>query len=335
MILRVTLLLAASLLLLSCSDKKDIEHSYQYNEGEIFGTYYHIQYKSNKSIQEEIQAELINVDLSLSTYKSESVISKINTNQEVILDQHFISVFNKAQKISEQTNGTFDMTVANLVNVWGFGFKKMNFPDSTTVDSLLQYVNYKNIKLIDGKVIKSNPNYMIDASAIAKGYGVDVVADLLEANNIYNYLIEIGGEIRLKGNSSKGKKWTVGIDKPKDGLYNTGNEVQEIIALGNGAIATSGDYRQFYYKNGRKYSHTINPKTGFPVSHNVLSATIYTTDCASADAYATALMVMELDSTKDFALKHPNLGIYLIYAVDSKQNKVWMNNKFKELIIKE
>ena len=333
MILRVTLLLAASLLLLSCSDKKTNKDSYQYNEGEIFGTYYHIQYKFDKSIQEEIQSELTNVDLSLSTYKTESVLSKVNNNRDVKLDQHFINVFKKAEEISKQTNGAFDMSVANLVNVWGFGFKKMDFPDSTTVDSLLQFVNYTNIKLINDKIVKSNSNYMIDASAIAKGYGVDVVADLLESKNIYDYLIEIGGEIRLKGHSSKEKKWTVGIDKPKGGIYNTDSEVQEIIALDKGAIATSGDYRQFYYKNGRKYSHTINPKTGYPVSHNVLSATVYTADCASADAYATALMVMEIDSTKNFALKHPNIGIYLIYAVDSTQNKVWMNDKFKDIII--
>ena len=331
MLIRIITLLIASLLLLSCSDKTK-PNTYQYNEGEIFGTFYHIQYKFNKSIQDEIDLALKEVDLSLSTYKSESILSKINTNQEVILDHHFISVFNKAQKISKQTNGAFDITVANLVNVWGFGFKKMEFPDSCTVDSLLQYVNYKNIKLIDNEIIKTNPNYMIDASAIAKGYGVDVVAELFESKNIQNYLIEIGGEICLKGESSKQKKWTIGIDKPIDAQYDTDNEVQEIIALDKGAIATSGDYRQFYYRNGRKYSHTINPKTGYPVIHNVLSATVYATNCTSADAYATAFMVMELDSTKNFALSHPELGIYLIYAKDSTSNSVWMNDKFKKLI---
>ena len=334
MILRIILLSMVSFFLLSCSNLKEDNNEYQYNEGEIFGTYYHIQYKFNKNIKEEIDLSLKEVDLSLSTYKLESVISRINNNQNVKLDQHFINVFKKGQKVSEQTNGAFDMTVANLVNVWGFGFKKMEFPDSSIVDSLLQYVDYTKIKLTDNIIIKSKPNYMIDASAIAKGYGVDVVADLLESYNINDYLIEIGGEIRLKGNSSKEKKWTIGIDKPKDAFYSTDNEVQEIIALDNGAIATSGDYRQFYYKNGRKYSHTINPKTGYPVSHNVLSATVYTKECALSDAYATALMVMELDSTKNFALKHPELGIYLIYAIDSTNNKVWMNNKFQELVLK-
>ena len=316
----------------ACSNSSINKTSYLYNEGEIFGTYYHIKYNYSKDIQTEIQAALNSVDYSLSTYKQESILSKVNQNISTKLDSHFIRVFNRATQISEQTNGAFDMTVASLVNVWGFGFKKMDFPDSTQIDSLMQFVGYKNVILEDDKIVKTNSNFMIDASAIAKGYGVDVIANLLESKGIQNYLVEIGGEIRLKGKNQKTKKWTVGIDKPKDDIYNVDGELQEVVALDNGALATSGDYRQFYYKKGRKYSHTINPKTGFPVSHNVLSTTVYTVDCASADAYATSFMVMPLDSTKQFSNQHPELGIYIIYAVDSLKNNVWMNDKFKKII---
>jgi len=316
----------------ACSNSSINKTSYLYNEGEIFGTYYHIKYNYSKDIQTEIQAALNSVDYSLSTYKQESILSKVNQNISTKLDSHFIRVFNRATQISEQTNGAFDMTVASLVNVWGFGFKKMDFPDSTQIDSLMQFVGYKNVILEDDKIVKTNSNFMIDASAIAKGYGVDVIANLLESKGIQNYLVEIGGEIRLKGKNQKTKKWTVGIDKPKDDIYNVDGELQEVVALDNGALATSGDYRQFYYKKGQKYSHTINPKTGFPVSHNVLSTTVYTVDCASADAYATSFMVMPLDSTKQFSDQHPELGIYIIYAVDSLKNNVWMNDKFKKII---
>ncbi len=317
---------------LACSNNKIAKKHYIYSEGEIFGTYYHVQYQYTEDIKNEIQSALNKVDSSLSTYKPESILSKINQNIPVKLDSHFVVVFNRGQEISEQTNGAFDMTVASLVNIWGFGFKKMDFPDSTKIDSLMQFVGYKNLKLTNGKILKSNPNFMLDASAIAKGYGVDVVAELFESKNINNYLIEIGGEIRLKGQSKKLKDWTVGIDKPIEGVYNEDNLVQEIISLDSGAIATSGDYRQYYYKNGQKYSHSINPKTGYPVSHNVLSATVYTKDCTSADAYATSFMVMEVDDTKNFAIEHPEIGIYIIYAKDSLKNEVWMNDAFKKLI---
>ncbi len=326
-------ILLLSILFLSCSNNSNLKLQYLYNEGEIFGTFYHIKYKHSENLKNEIQNALNNVDYSLSTYKPRSILSKVNQNLETKLDSHFIKVFNRAQEISEQTNGAFDMTVATLVNIWGFGFRKMEFPDSVKIDSLMQFVGYKNITINNDYIVKTNPNLMIDASAIAKGYGVDVIANLFELKGIKNYLIEIGGEIRLKGKSNKNKKWTVGIDKPKDDIYNTDDEIQEIIALDNGAIATSGDYRQFYYKNGYKYSHTINPKTGFPVSHNILSATVYSNDCTSADAYATSFMVMELDSSKLFSKKHPELGIYIIYAKDSLENKVWMNEKFKKIII--
>lgn len=322
------------ILLWSCANKPQSPKAYQYNEGAIFGTFYHIQYDYDEDLLAEINAALTEVDWSLSTYKSESVLSKVNLNKAVQLDPHFITVFNRSMEISEQTKGAFDITVTSLVNAWGFGFKKSEFPDSLTIDSLMQFVGYKNVKLQSDSIHKSHPHFMLDASAIAKGYGVDVVADILETHNISNYLVEIGGEIRLKGKSSKDKAWSVGIDKPVEGLYDEQNRIQDIISLQSGAIATSGDYRQFYYRDNKKYSHTINPKTGFPVTHGIFSASVYTKDCMSADAYATAFMVMGPEKVKAFSLTHPELGIYIIYANEKEENSVWMNDTFSKLINK-
>lgn len=330
MINKKILLLFFSILLFSSCQKK----TFFYNEGEIFGTFYHIQYQSTEDLGNSIFDVLNSVNQSLSTYDQESVLSKVNQNREVELDQHFLTVFRRGQEVSEQTNGDFDMTVTSLVNVWGFGFRSLAFPDSSTIDSLMQFVGYQNISLANGKIVKSNPNYMLDASAIAKGYGVDVVANFLEENGVNNYLVEIGGEIRLKGHNSKHEKWTVGIDNPKDEAYNTTNEIQEIISLDHGAIATSGNYRQYYYKDGQKFSHTINPKTGYPVSHGILSATVYAKDCMSADAYATSFMVMGVEKTQAFLKGHPELSAYLIYAKDSTSNEVWMSKDFEPLIKK-
>ncbi|MBN2667642.1 MAG: FAD:protein FMN transferase [Bacteroidales bacterium] len=323
--------LVGLLFLYSSCQKK----AYQYNEGFIFGTIYHIQYQNTNDIQQQIDSVLKVVDYSLSTYKPESVLSKINTNESQATDAHFRTVFNKGQEVSAATNGAFDMTVSSLVNAWGFGFKTMDFPDSTTIDSLMQYVGYKKIKLENNLIIKANPNVNIDASAIAKGYGVDAVADYLEAVGIKNYLIEIGGEIRLKGKNNKNMAWSVGIDKPIDDLYNQTDELQEIIVPLNGGVATSGNYRRFYIKDGKKYAHTIDPFTGYPVAHNILSATVCADDCMTADAYATAMMVMSLKESQDFLNKHPELSVYLIYAKDSTSNEVWMNDRFKKIIVQD
>jgi len=265
--------------------------SYIYDEGLIFGTFYHIKYQSKIDLKDSIQNKLEEVNKSLSTFDSLSVLSKINRNISTHLDKHFIKVFKRAKQISEQTNGAFDMTVSDLVNAWGFGFKSEKFPTDSVIDSLMQYVGYQKISLVGDSIVKDNRHVTIDASAIAKGYGVDVVADFLESKGISNYLIEIGGEIRLKGKSAKHKKWTVGIDKPIDDSLAVSSGIQDVVSLDKGALATSGNYRKFYYKNGKKYSHTINPKTGYPVNHQLLSVSVYTKDCMSADAYATSFMV--------------------------------------------
>lgn len=327
-IIKKAFFLALIFSLVACQNKP----SYIYNEGIIFGTFYHIKYDYKEDLKDEIQEKLNEVNKSLSTFDSLSVLSKINRNIPVRLDSHFVIVFNKAQEISAQTDGAFDMTVSELVNAWGFGFKSEKFPTQTVIDSLMQYVGYRKIKINNDTVYKENPKVTIDASAIAKGYGVDVVANYLESKGIKNYLVEIGGEIRLKGINPKNQKWSLAIDKPIDDSLGILEEYQEILYLDSGAVATSGNYRKFYYKNGQKYSHTINPKTGYPVNHQLLSVTVYTKDCMSADAYATSFMVMGKDRAISFLSKHKDLQVYLIYAVDSNKTEIWKTKDFFKIL---
>ncbi len=308
--------------------------TYQFNQGFIFGTEYHIQYKFDHDIQAEIQSALDEVNHSLSTYDSTSVVSLINKNISVELDTHFVVVFKRSQEISAETKGMFDISVGPLVNAWGFGFKGKQFPDSVQILNLLPRIGYQKIKIVDGKIIKDRPDIEIDPSSAAEGYGVDVVANLLEKKGIENYLVEIGGEIRSKGINSKGKKWTVGIDKPIEGEYNATGEIQEIVSIDSGAISTSGNYRKFYYRDGKKYAHVINPHTGYPSEHQILSVTVYADDCMSADAYSTVFMVMGLESTQMFLKSHPELSAYIISSKDTNSYSIWMSDSFKELVSK-
>jgi len=296
----------------------------------VFGTQYHIVYDSDKNLKDSIEVELKKVNSSLSSFNKNSVISKVNRNEEVQLDEMFIKVFNKSLEISERTAGAFDITIAPLVNAWGFGYGKQK--ESVNVDSLLQFVGYKKIRLKDGKIIKDDPGIELIASAIAKGFGVDVVAEYLESKGIGNYMVEIGGEIRAKGKSSKNKNWRIGIDKPIDDVAASDRKIQDILSLDKGALATSGNYRNFYYKDGKKYSHTIDPRTGYPVEHTILSASVIAKNCMEADAYATSFMVMGLKETEAFIEVNKDIEVYLIYSDKEGNYKVWMSKGFKELI---
>ncbi len=268
------------------------------NKGKVFGTFYSITYQhpNHKDLNDSIVKAFEKFDVSLSVFNPNSTISKINNNESNQSDIFFEKMYVEAQKVSNLTNGAFDITVAPLVNVWGFGFKQEEFPSSSTIDSIIQYVGYQKISLQNGILTKQDPRIQIDASAIAKGFSVDIIAELLEQNGCENFLVDIGGEIVAKGKNPKGKKWTIGINKPTESLTQTG-EIQSVIYSNNIAMATSGNYRQFYYKDGKKYAHTIDPKTGFPVQHQLLSATIVATSCMTADAFATACMVMGLEKS--------------------------------------
>jgi len=305
---------------------------YQHNEGQIFGTTYHITYQSDKDLHREILQRLQLVDQTFSTFNDESIISKINRNEPVKLNQMFIEVFDLAKTVSKDTHGAFDITVAPLVNVWGFGFKSGTPPTKAVIDSLRHLTGYEKVKLIGSKVRKQDPRIMLDCSAIAKGYGSDVVAQYLRSRDVENFMIEIGGEIVVQGNSDKRLPWKIGVTKPTDDSTQVNNELQTVLNVSNTAMATSGNYRRFYYKNGKKYAHTIDPKTGYPVQHNILSATVLANTCAKADAYATSFMVLGLEKTQQVLQHHPDLMVYLIYADGQGKNKVWYSPSLKKAI---
>lgn len=305
---------------------------YQHNTGQIFGTTYHITYQSDKDLHREILQRLQLVDQTFSTFNDESIISKINRNEPVKLNQMFIEVFDLAKTVSKDTHGAFDITVAPLVNVWGFGFKSGTPPTKAVIDSLRHLTGYEKVKLIGSKVRKQDPRIMLDCSAIAKGYGSDVVAQYLRSRDVENFMIEIGGEIVVQGNSDKRLPWKIGVTKPTDDSTQVNNELQTVLNVTNTAMATSGNYRRFYYKNGKKYAHTIDPKTGYPVQHNILSATVLANTCAKADAYATSFMVLGLEKTQQVLQHHPDLMVYLIYADGQGKNKVWYSPSLKKVI---
>lgn len=331
--------------------RENSRKTYQRDEGKIFGTFYHITYQSGENLHDEILAELQRVDRSLSMFNDSSTISRVNRNEAVDLsaDSLFVEVYAMARRIAEDTDGAFDITVAPLVNAWGFGFKNEQLPSDAAVDSLRAFVGYKKVSLVENSsktsphsggqrgafIQKSDPRTMLDCSAIAKGFGCDLVGRLFRQKGIENYMIEIGGEVVVGGVNEEGEKWRIGVTKPEEEAPSQppptggGEELQTILELpikstpppvGGGregafsALATSGNYRNFYVKDGKRYAHTIDPRTGRPVQHSILSATVIADDCATADAYATAFMVVGLDEAKRILDRHPDLLAYLIYT---------------------
>lgn len=308
----------ATVFILARHQKREIP--YQNIQGLIFGTYYSITYQHDDDLKAEVDEELRRFDASLSPFNDTSVISKVNRNEKVELDSMFTKVFVRSQEISEETGGAFDITVGPLVNAWGFGFKHERFPDSLTIDSLLQLTGYRKIALKDGQVVKDDPRIMINCSAIAKGYASDVIGYYLTKKGIANYMVDIGGEIVLKGANPQGAAWRIGISKPEDDSLAVEKKLQNRLQLTDAGIATSGNYYNYYYKDGVKYAHTIDPRTGYPVQHEILSATVIAPNCITADALATAFMVFGFDKTVEYLNAHPSIGAYLIY--NSKENTV-------------
>jgi thiamine biosynthesis lipoprotein len=308
------------------------DEPYQRNSGFIFGTSYNITYQCADNHQADIEKALAEVDASLSPFNDTSIITHVNRNEDVVLDDLFLDVFRLAQKINEDTEGAFDITVAPLVNAWGFGFKNGVNPDAKAIDSLRQVVGFQKVRLENNKVVKFDPRVMLDCSAIAKGYGVDVVANLLRKYGIKNFMVEIGGEVVTSGVNPERMPWRIGVTKPTDDSLSVNNELQTVINVTDKAMATSGKYRNFYYKGGRKYAHTIDPKTGYPVQHSILSATVITDDCATADAYATSFMVLGMEKARLVLDRHPEMMAYFIYSDDSGQNQVWFSPSLKDKI---
>ena len=310
--------------------RKQRNMPYQHDSGMIFGTIYNVTYQCDKNLGEGILAAMKEVDNSLSMFNKNSTISRINRNEHVEPDEMFLDVFNLAQDIAQKTDGAFDITVAPLVNAWGFGFKKGAFPDSLMIDSLLQITDYEKVKLENGRVIKQDPRIMLSCSAVAKGYSVDVIAQLLDRKGIKNYMVDIGGEVVVKGVNPKNNLWR--INKPIDDSLSVRQDLQTVLDLTDLGMATSGNYRNFYYKDGKKYAHTIDPRTGYPVQHNILSATVIAEDCMTADALATAFMVMGLEEAETFCKANPKIDAYFIYSGDNGEFKTYYTEGMKKYI---
>ena len=314
--------------------RRNQQNDYNSITGFVFGTVYNITYQYKGDLSSEIEAELKRFDFSLSPFNDSSVISRVNRNEELVTDTFFQKCFNRSMEISRETKGAFDITVAPLANAWGFGFKQNSFPDSARIDTLRQFVGMDLLTLTEGKLQKKYPEITLDASSIAKGLGVDLVAEYFERKGLNDYMVEIGGEVRAKGQSSKKRPWRIGIDRPEEDVTARNRRLQMIAGLSQGALATSGNYRNFYVHDGKKYAHTINPKTGYPVQTEVLSASVYAPTCMEADAYATAFMVLGLQKARQIVLADPELEGAFIYLEEGKM-KNWISPGFEKLIVEK
>lgn len=307
--------------------------------GETMGTTYSIRYYSDseESIKPSIDSLLRVVNQSLSTYIPNSTISLFNRADSVsVIDSYFKINFEKAQEVYEKSDGSFDATVMPLVNTWGFGFEKINSEiDSSLIDSLLNFVGFDKVFVQNNEVYKKRKGVMLDFSALAKGFGVDEVARFLERNGIRNFTVEIGGEIVCKGKKHDGSNWAIGVEKPIDDVSGTHREIEIIIPLENSAMATSGNYRNFYVRNGKKYAHEINPKTGYPVDHNLLSATVVANDCMTADAWATAFMVMGLERSKQLLSELPHIDVFFIFGNEDGSTSTYLSPGMEKRIGKK
>ena len=327
------LLVLVSVLIYSCKmEPKKLENTKI--SGSVFGTTYSAIYDSEINYEKQFDSLFYVINKSMSTYIPNSDISKINRNEDVVIDEHFRVVFAASKEIYMQTNGVFDPTIGTIVNALGFGPKnEMKQLDSLKIDSLMQYVGFDKVIYPIHKILKPEHTFL-DFNAIAKGYGVDVIANFLESKNISNYLIEIGGEVRAKGinieKESPSNLWRVGLDRPRfDGIQD--QNPLKAISLQNEAMATSGTYRKFKVDDeGNRYAHIINTKTGYPSKTNILSVSVIAKDCMTADAYATAFQAMGIEKVTAFLKEHPELKVFLVFENDAQELETLSLNNFPE-----
>lgn len=316
-------------------------------EGATMGTTYHVTYIDSLGVdhQKAIDSVLVEVNQQMSTYIPASEISKFNQLTDTATWTYTVGGFMKtldlAAQIHDKTQGAFDPTVMPLVNAYGFGYEKMAQIDSALIDSLMAFVGFEKLELlyvIDPKDLKEelgikkhDVRTKLDLSAIAKGYGVDVVGALLESYGIGNYMVEIGGEVLTKGHNIQDKPWSIGIDKPsRSNQFD--HQLQAIVKLNNKAMATSGNYRNYKDQNGVKFVHTIDPKSGWPKISNTLSVSVIADDCATADGYATAFMVMGVDKGLELAESLNELEAYFIYVDSNNTMKTAATTGFAKIV---
>ena len=293
---------------------------YFHNEGRVFGTYYNIRYESTTDLQDSIRAAFTDFDNSLSLFNPHSILSAVNDNRDTTTNALFETMWAEAEKVYSLSNGAFDITVAPLVKAFGFGRKSDQFSaiSRQTIDSLREFVGFDKVQLIDHKIIKSDPRIQLDGGAVAKGQACDLIASLLRAHGCENYLVDIGGEVVAHGVNAKGQAWHVGITKPNLNNEGAQDELQDILAVTDICMATSGNYRNYYYADGERRSHTIDPRTGYPVQHSLLSATVVSTSCMRADALATACMVLGENEALKMIESTDDAACYLIVSFKNR-----------------
>lgn len=304
------------------------------NHGPAQGSTYNISYVAplGTDYRYQIDSILLEIDKSMSLWINTSTISKINRGENVQPDAHFLNVLKYARYVSKTTEGAFDVTIAPLVQAWGFGTEDKTVLDSAMVDSMLQFIGWHKIMIKKDSLFVPR-GVKLDFNAIAQGYTVDVIADYLESQDIVNYMVEVGGELKTKGKTIDGRIWTIGIDKPQEELDQE-NRYQVVVKLKDAALATSGDYRRFKIdeQTGIKYAHAINPKTGYPVKSRLISVTIVTDNAMAADAWATACMVLGLEEAKKLVTEK-SLDAYFVYSDLSGKWQIWQTEGFKKITL--
>lgn len=328
-------MLAIGLFRSNSRPKQAEDHIYTQLQGSVFHTVYHIQYSDDRDFTPELTEMFRAFDASVSMFNDSSIVSRINHNDTSVIVNRFVkTVLLKALEVSRATEGAFDVTCAPLVNLWGFGFKNSEHVSQQAIDSIRQFVGYQKVHLdSQNHIIKDDPRVMLDFSSIAKGYMCDVVADFLQQQGVQDYMVEIGGEIACGGLNSKGHLWGVGINEPVEDSTQLNTDLKDVMHLTDCGVATSGNYRNFYYKDGQRYAHTIDPATGYPVQKDVLSATVIAPDCMTADAFATAFMVMGSQRALSVLDSDTTLMAYFIVASQSGEgNEVIYSPRLRHIL---
>jgi len=306
---------------------------YYHIQGTAEGTSYSIVYRDDhdRDFQSDIDELLSRFEKSLSVYDPDSIISRINRNEDAQTDHFFETVLNRAKEISALTEGAFDMSAEPLFRAWGFSSAERTIPHQDHINDLKKHIGMDKVWIENHRIIKSDPDLVLNSNAIAKGYSADIVASFLEDKGCTDYLVEIGGEIRLKGENLHGEEWRIGVDRPAENNPIPGQALQLVLQITDKGIATSGNYRQFYIQDGQKITHTIDPVSGYPVKHNLLSVTVIADDCLTADAFATAFLVAGTEKSIEWINKYPGLdaificdedGDYKVFCTPDIQNKI-------------
>ena len=315
------LFILSAFLLVSCVNQpKKIKY-----EGFTQGSYFSITYydEEGRAFEDEIDSIFKEIDNAVSLWNDNSIIRKVNCNEDVVVNQVFKDNFEWARKASEFSDGAFDATIGPLVSAWGFHYKKELEMTPEMVDSIKQLVDYRKIEIIDDKVVKANPNMTLDFNAVAQGYTTDLIGNFLETKGVFNYLVDVGGEIYAKGTKPNGEQWTIGIEKPAEN-YDSERSVQIKINLKDKGIVTSGNYRKYIEKDGVRYSHSIDPKTGYPVEHNLLSATVIADNASWADCLATICMIVGKEKASKLLENQDGVEAYYIFVEDGVIKTEWL-----------